>query len=185
VKPLIELETVIINKNFPALSFRAQANDSIILRGPNGAGKSTLLKTIVGLLPIKSGIRRIQCRQIGYVPQLCILPDWLTAQQFLSYKATITNSRAMIDELLNLVGLTEAKRVAVKHFSQGMVQRLFIANALLANPDILILDEPFANIDSTNQQRIKEFIFKTRKDNQIILIASHDADTCANQIIEL
>lgn len=173
------------------------------LLGPNGAGKSTLIQIITGnLKPSEGNIyfngKEIQKegknykRILGYAPQSQGLYDMFTAEKFLEYIALLkemkkTEISRQVAEILETVGLTEARDRKLGGFSGGMKQRILIGQALLGNPQILILDEPTAGLDPKERIRIRNFISRISKD-KIVLIATHvvsDIETIAREIILL
>ena len=171
------------------------------LLGPNGAGKSTLINIIVTALSATSGDvlwngKDIRLKQngfldvLGYVPQTGAFYNHYTANEFLRYIAALKGVRepdAIIDELLHFVNLTEEKNNKIKTFSGGMRQRLGIAQALINDPKILILDEPTAGLDPQERIRVRNLISKIA-DNRIILISTHivpDIEYIANRVILL
>lgn len=173
------------------------------LLGPNGAGKSTLIQIITGnLKPSEGNIyfngKEIQKegenykRILGYAPQSQGLYDMFTAEKFLEYIALLKEMKKeeisrQVAEILETVGLTEARDRKLGGFSGGMKQRILIGQALLGNPKILILDEPTAGLDPKERIRIRNFISRISKD-KIVLIATHvvsDIETIAREIILL
>ena len=173
------------------------------LLGPNGAGKSTLIQIITGNLSASDGeicydgknIKKSEKnykRLLGYVPQNQCIYDSFTAKQFLEYMAILKdvdkkNIPKQIDSILEVVSLTEVKDRKLGGFSGGMRQRILIGQALLGNPEIVILDEPTAGLDPKERIRIRNFISKIAE-NKIVLIATHvvsDVESIAKEIILL
>ena len=173
------------------------------LLGPNGAGKSTLIQIITGNLSASDGeicydgknIKKSEKnykRLLGYVPQSQGIYDSFTAKQFLEYMAILKdvdkkNIPKQIDSILEVVSLTEVKDRKLGGFSGGMRQRILIGQALLGNPEIVILDEPTAGLDPKERIRIRNFISKIAE-NKIVLIATHvvsDVESIAKEIILL
>ncbi|KIL40708.1 hypothetical protein SD70_11515 [Gordoniibacillus kamchatkensis] len=157
------------------------------LLGPNGAGKSTFVKMIVGLLRPTSGEAYIQgfpCgsveanKRLGYLPELFRYPDWLTAAEVLRFQAKLAGmapgameSRAC--EVLKLVGLTKHAGVRVRLFSKGMQQRLGIANALLHDPELVLLDEPSSALDPIGRHDIRELLKTLREHGKTVFLNTH------------
>ena len=178
-------------------------NGIVALIGPNGAGKTTLINTIVGLIqPTKGKILLDQMdirkmgrnyyTHIGYCPQsLHFYPNY-TAEEFLLYIGTMKGmSRqelvAIIPRILEQVNLLPQQKKRIGTFSGGMRQRLGIAQALLHNPSILILDEPTAGLDPCERNRFRNMLSELSSD-RIILIATHiisDIENIANQVLFL
>ena len=173
------------------------------LLGPNGAGKSTLIQIITGNLSASDGeicydgknIKKSEKnykRLLGYVPQNQGIYDSFTAKQFLEYMAILKyvdkeSIPKQIDSILEVVSLTEVKDRKLGGFSGGMRQRILIGQALLGNPEIVILDEPTAGLDPKERIRIRNFISKIAE-NKIVLIATHvvsDVESIAKEIILL
>ncbi len=173
------------------------------LLGPNGAGKSTLMNIITGNLqpddgrvlwngtPLKSlGVD--YRRMLGYAPQQQGLYDGFTGRRFLSYLGTLKEIpkkalAAEIETVAAYVNLTEKIDSLIGTYSGGMKQRLLIAQAMMGNPALLILDEPTAGLDPKERVRIREKIRELSK-GKIILIATHvvsDVQSIAREIIFL
>lgn len=166
------------------------------LLGPNGAGKSTLIKLILGHLYPSSGKiavfgkdpRDVNIKfQIGYLPERSYLYKNLTAQETLNYFGEILNlSKEQInsrtDQLLEMVGLQHSKKRYVGEFSHGMTRRMGLAQALLNDPDFIILDEPTAGLDPVGCREVKDLIITLGKRGKTILLTSHlladVEDTC-------
>ncbi|MFQ9514457.1 MAG: ABC transporter ATP-binding protein [Eubacterium sp.] len=173
------------------------------LLGPNGAGKSTLMNILVDGIKKSSGeilyngksIEKLGAKYrdiIGYVPQQQGLYDTFTAEEFLNYIGNLkainkSEIRNRIDEVLECVNLSNEKRRKLGGFSGGMKQRILIAQALINDPDILILDEPTAGLDPNERIRIRNLIAQISI-NKIVIIATHivsDIEFIAGHIILL
>src|SRR4051794_4933944 len=141
------------------VDLEVQPGELVGLLGPNGAGKSTLVKIACGLVQPSAGVATV-CgatagstdarRQIGYLPELFRFPGWAKADEVLGLHQRLTgSSRGETEraELLDLVGLKEARYARVETMSKGMQQRLGIAQALVGNPRLLLLDEPTSALD--------------------------------------
>lgn len=173
------------------------------LLGPNGAGKTTLMNLMTGnLLPDegcicldgtdiqKLGIRYL--KNIGFVPQQQSLYPTFTGKRFLYYMAALKGvekktAKTEIPELLERLNLTEHQNKKIREYSGGMKQRLLMAQALLGNPKILILDEPTAGVDPKERIEIRNII-KELSDDKIILFATHvvsDIEKAADEILLL
>lgn len=171
------------------------------LLGPNGAGKTTLINVIVGILKpdlgtVKFNEINIQklgldyLDKIGYLPQSPLFYKNFKAREFLLYMCAIkgipkAESEARTEELLKMVNLWEERNKKVGAFSGGMKQRLGIAQVLLNDPDIIILDEPTAGLDPKERIRFRNIISKLST-MKIILLATHivsDIEYIANEVI--
>ncbi|MEM9058837.1 MAG: metal ABC transporter ATP-binding protein [Pseudomonadota bacterium] len=144
--------------------------------GPNGSGKSTLLRLLLGALqPSRGAVTRKPGLKIGYVPQRLALDPTLpiTVERFLCLP--MRHSKHQIDEALNLVGLSDRRHSQVSKLSGGQLQRALLARALLATPDILILDEPTQGLDQHGVSDFYALINSVREDlGCAILMVSHD-----------
>ncbi|MBU3145478.1 ABC transporter ATP-binding protein [Clostridium sp. CF012] len=171
------------------------------LLGPNGAGKTTLMKQIVTLTKPTTGEilyngksiyeKEDEYRNIiGYLPQEFGGYKNFTAKQFLKYVAALKGidknvASEKIDELLNLVGLYEVRNKAVGKFSGGMKRRVGIAQVLLNDPQIVVLDEPTAGLDPQERARFRNLIAEISKD-KIIILSTHiisDIEAVARETI--
>ncbi|WP_421377874.1 ABC transporter ATP-binding protein [Bacillus salacetis] len=171
------------------------------LLAPNGAGKTTLIKMIVTLLFPTSGeilyngtdITSLdeQYRDVlGYLPQEFGYYKNYTPEKYLMYLSALKGmkkkeSEERIRELLRLVGLEEVARKKMKKFSGGMIQRVGIAQAMLNNPKILVLDEPTAGLDPKERARFRKILTELARD-RIIILSTHivsDVESIANEII--
>ena len=160
------------------LSFRVKRGEIFAFLGSNGAGKTTTIKMILGLVGIDSGqVRIAEGVRIGYSPETPYFPPFLTGYEVLAYYADLqklpkSERRAQIPGLLDTVGL-ENSRTRVKNYSKGMLQRLALAQALLGNPDLLILDEPTAGLDALGRVEMMQLIGRLKNGGRTILINSH------------
>lgn len=160
------------------LSFSVEKGEIFAFLGSNGAGKTTTIKMILGLAGIDSGqVELAEGTRIGYSPETPYFPPFLTGYEVMDYYAGIQklpkpDRRAEITELMELVGL-ENNRTKVKNYSKGMLQRLALAQALLGNPELLILDEPTAGLDALGRVEMMQLIGELRGGGRTILINSH------------
>lgn len=157
-------------------------NTEIIgLLGPNGAGKSTLMKSIVGALKIDEGqiifngkdIRENEIeskKNIGFLPENNPLYDEMYVKEYLSFVADLHQvSKHRIDEVIELVGITPEKSKKISQLSKGYQQRVGIAQAILHEPDLLILDEPTNGLDPNQIIEIRNVIKEIGKEKTVIL----------------
>lgn len=160
------------------LSFTMKEGQLFALLGSNGAGKSTTIKMILDLVKKDSGKITIpQNTTIGYSPETPYFPPFLTGMEVLSYYGALQNipkkDRSETGKvLLALVGL-ENDGTKIRFYSKGMLQRLALAQALLGDPDALILDEPCAGLDAMGRIEMLELIGKLKKTGKTILMNSH------------
>ncbi len=146
----------------------------IFLNGPNGSGKTTLLNIIAGAMKQTSGKAEVAGR-VGYchqVPQTC---EELTVKENLEFFSKVFEARdgERVKELIALVGLNEWMETVAGELSTGMKKRLEIAVALLADPEIMIFDEPTTGVDAETKEKIIELV-KKMKGKKTVLIASHE-----------
>ena len=160
------------------LSFHVRKGEIFAFLGSNGAGKTTTIKMILGLVGIDSGeVKLAENVGIGYSPETPYFPPFLTGYEVLEYYAGIqkiskTQRKTEIPKLLETVGL-ENDKTRVKNYSKGMLQRLALAQALLGNPNLLILDEPTAGLDALGRLEIMQLIEKLKIEGKTIIINSH------------
>ena len=171
------------------------------LLGPNGAGKSTLMNIITGNLSPTEGnvkwnkedIKKLGASYrslLGFAPQQQGMYDSFTGTRFLSYMATLKKKKKKelnneIKRVLNYVNMMEVKDQKIGTYSGGMKQRILIAQAIIGNPKLVILDEPTAGLDPKERVRIRERIAELSKD-KIILVSTHvvsDIESIAKKII--
>lgn len=173
------------------------------LLGPNGAGKTTLIRMLCDLLKPTEGKIYLDGEDIhllgedyrdilGYLPQKVGYYPWFTAKEYLIYLACLKgmdkkSARQKADIVLEQVGLLEMQRKKLRTFSGGMLQRIGIAQALLNDPRILILDEPTAGLDPKERIRFRNLIAQLAKDH-FVLLSTHivsDIEHIATDIVVL
>jgi ABC-type multidrug transport system ATPase subunit len=160
------------------------------LLGPNGAGKTTLMKILATLLEPDSGSAEMNGidlitdkhstrKMLGYLPQEFGLYPTLTAEQMLDYFAKLKGvtdkkqRRALVDALLERVNLSSARKQRLDGFSGGMRQRLGIAQALIGDPELIIVDEPTAGLDPEERVRFHNLLSETASDSAVVLLSTH------------
>jgi ABC-2 type transport system ATP-binding protein len=150
------------------------------LLGPNGAGKTTTLKHVLGLMRPNSGRVEVAVTKdrIGYMPENPYFYDYLSGAEFLQFCARLFGGSAherhqRIDQLLRDVGLEEAARVQLRKYSKGMLQRIGIAQALINDPEFVLLDEPMTGLDPVGRVEVKRIIEHLHSAGKTILFNSH------------
>lgn len=160
------------------LQFTVQENEVFALLGSNGAGKSTTIKMLLGLVKKDGGSIAIDAQYaIGYSPETPYFPPFLTGSEVLDYYAGLQKlpKRQRPDvtsSLLKKVGL-ENDRTKVKFYSKGMLQRLALAQALLGDPELLVLDEPCAGLDAMGRIEMLEIIKELKQQGKTVILNSH------------
>jgi ABC-2 type transport system ATP-binding protein len=169
------------------------------LLGPNGAGKTTTLKMILGLLRPTAGRVRLFEREpsdpaararIGFLPEHPYFYDYLTAEEILDLYGRLRGMpravrRERASAILAKVGLTGSTRVALRKLSKGTIQRLGLAQALLHDPDLLILDEPMSGLDPIGRREVRDLILAEKAAGKTIFFSSHiltDAETLCDRV---
>jgi ABC-2 type transport system ATP-binding protein len=169
------------------LSFEVRPHEVFGLLGPNGSGKSTTIKLILGLLKRTSGRIAVFGQpptdvavktRIGYLPEESYLYPFLNARETLDYYGKLFEldykvRQRRIDELLGMVGLASAQFRTVREYSKGMQRRIGIAQALINDPDFLILDEPTTGLDPIGTRQMKDLILELGRRGKTILLSSH------------
>lgn len=145
------------------------------LLGPNGAGKSTLMKILIGLWKADSGTVQVPPR-IGYLPESNPLYEEMYVTEYLQFMASLTEKNSLpfregqgIGSLIDRVGLTPERHKHIRELSKGYRQRVGLAQALLGNPQLLILDEPTTGLDPNQLVEIRSLIRDLGKDRTVIL----------------
>jgi ABC-2 type transport system ATP-binding protein len=165
------------------VSLTVEQGQLVGLLGPNGAGKSTLVKICCGLVRPSSGTATIAGApagskaaraHLGYLAELFRFPGWARADEVLQLHQRLTGSDGgERDELLELVGLADARDRRVEAMSKGMQQRLGIAQALVNRPALLLLDEPTSALDPVGRRVVRELLVELRRRGQSVLLNSH------------
>jgi len=160
-----------------------------VLLGPNGAGKSTLLRMLAGLLRPSHGAIRVfgdsepqEARaRIGYMSHAAMLYDELTAQENLRYFRSLYPGRQCLEpaDALRQVGLDPGLSRYVGQYSQGMRQRTSLARVLLPMPDLLLLDEPFSNMDVESVRQMVSLLARFRHSDRTIVLTTHQRELAA------
>jgi ABC-2 type transport system ATP-binding protein len=184
------------------LSFEIRPHEVFGLLGPNGSGKSTTIKMMLGLLKPSSGRVAIFGKastdvaiksRVGYLPEESYLYGFLNARETLDYYGKLFEldyrvRMRRIDELLDMLGLVGAQFRPVREYSKGMQRRIGIAQALINDPDLLILDEPTTGLDPIGTKQIKDLIIELGRRGKTVLLSSHllaDVEDCVDRLIIL
>jgi len=181
------------------LSIEVDAGEVFGFLGPNGAGKTTTLKLLMQLVFPTSGHAEIlgrplgdldAKRRIGYLPENPYFYDYLTAEELLRYFADLFGIRgaernARVARLLDDVGIGAERRLQLRKFSKGMLQRVGIAQALINEPELVILDEPMSGLDPLGRRDVRNLILRLRDRGCTVFFSSHvlsDAEALCNRV---
>ena len=182
-----------------ALTLAVEPGEVFGFLGPNGAGKTTTLKLLMQLVYPTSGTASIlgrplgdieMKRRIGYLPENPYFYDYLTAEELLSYFAGLfgyrgTERAARVSRLLDEVGLGAERRLQLRKFSKGMIQRVGLAQALINDPEVIFLDEPMSGLDPLGRRDVRALILRLRDEGRTVFFSSHilsDAETLCSRI---
>jgi ABC-2 type transport system ATP-binding protein len=169
------------------LSFEVHPGEVYGLLGPNGSGKSTTLKILLGLVTPNHGRAMIfgqdsrdyhSRRDVGFLPENPYFYKFLTAAETLRFYGKVCGMggaalNKRIDELIHLVGLEDARDRRIGGFSKGMLQRIGLAQALIQDPRLVVLDEPTAGVDPAGSHQIRDLILDLKKRGKTVLLTSH------------
>jgi len=167
--------------------------------GPNGAGKTTTLKMLMGLIYPTSGQAMIfgypvgdpaAKAKLGFLPESPYFYDYLTSREFLNFYGHLFGlwGAALdkrVDGLLELVGMSHARDLQLRKFSKGMLQRVGIAQALINDPELVVLDEPMSGLDPIGRKEVRDLIFRLKESGKTILFSSHilhDAELLCDRV---
>ncbi|MGH7199564.1 MAG: ABC transporter ATP-binding protein [Planctomycetaceae bacterium] len=170
-----------------SLSLDVQRGEVFGLLGPNGSGKTTTLKLLLGLLfPTEGEIAILgkpaadvsKNERIGYLPEESYLYRFLNAEETLDFYGrlfdmTAADRRQRSHDLIQLVGLQNARRRQLKEYSKGMTRRIGLAQALINNPDLVLLDEPTSGLDPIGTREMKDLIIGLRGQGKTVVMCSH------------
>lgn len=193
------LELRRVSKHFsgiPAVdnvSFSARAGEVTGYLGPNGSGKSTTIKMITGLIEVTAGQISFDGklidddlisykRRMGYVPEEPHLYNHLSGVEYLTMVADLRGipvrvANERIDGLLRMLSLHDDRHAAISGYSKGMRQKVLIAAALMHNPDLILLDEPFSGLDVGSALVLRSLITELAARGKVVLFSSHELDT--------
>ena len=170
-----------------ALDLEIRRGEIFGLLGPNGSGKTTTIKLILGLLFPTSGQALVfgkdatdvhKNERIGYLPEESYLYKFLNAEETLDFYGRLFDMpravrRQRVADLIEMVGLEWAKRRQLKEYSKGMTRRIGLAQALINDPELIVLDEPTTGLDPIGTHEMKEMIVDLRKKGKTVLMCSH------------
>ena len=191
-----------MRRSLDNLSFQVEEGEVFGFLGPNGAGKTTTMKLLMGLIFPVSGTARIRGRaiddvamhrEIGYLPEQPYFYDYLTARELLDYYARFSNysapeRRERVGKFLALVGLAAAADVQLRKFSKGMLQRVGIAQAILHDPPVVILDEPMSGLDPVGRREVRDIIQTLKEQGRTVFFSTHilsDAEMLCDRVAVL
>jgi ABC-2 type transport system ATP-binding protein len=181
------------------LSLRVESGEVFGFLGPNGAGKTTTIKLLTGLIFPTEGTASIldrpigapaAFRSLGYLPENPYFYDYLTAAELLNYfgrffPMTAEERRRRVETVLEQAGLTESRDVALRKFSKGMMQRIGIAQAVLHNPEIVLLDEPMSGLDPVGRRDVRNLILRLKAEGKTVFFSTHilsDAEALCDRV---
>src|SRR6202161_2343157 len=188
-----------MKRSLEGLTMRVEDGEVFGFLGPNGAGKSTTIKLLVGLIFPTAGDARIlgkpisdisMHQDIGYLPEQPYFYDYLTAAELLDYFAQIHNFKATerrerVDRMLKKVGLETARKIQLRKYSKGMLQRVGLAQAILHDPKVVILDEPMSGLDPLGRREVRDIILELKKQGKTVLFSTHilsDAEMLCDRV---
>ena len=181
------------------LSMQVETGEVFGFIGPNGAGKSTTIKLLMGLIFPTTGSARIlgkpisdveMHRYIGYLPEQPYFYDYLTAAELLDYFARIHELSAAerherIPRMLKKVGLETARKIHLRKYSKGMLQRVGLAQAILHDPKVVILDEPMSGLDPVGRREVRDIILELKREGKTVMFSTHilsDAEMLCDRV---
>lgn len=181
------------------LDLQVKEGEIFGLLGPNGAGKTTTIKILMGIHFPTRGSAQILGRplgdkwakaQVGYLPENPYFYDYLTGYEFLDYYGRLYGMprnlrKKRIDEMLELVGLRHAASVPLRGYSKGMLQRAGIAQALINDPKLVVLDEPQSGLDPIGRKEVRDIILSLRDQGKTVFFSSHilqDAEMVCDRV---
>jgi len=181
------------------LNMQVETGEVFGFIGPNGAGKSTTIKLLMGLIFPTAGSARIlgkpindvaMHRDIGYMPEQPYFYDYLTAAEVLDYFARFHDLSAAdrndrVQKMLKKVGLETAGKIQLRKYSKGMLQRVGLAQAILHDPQVVILDEPMSGLDPVGRREVRDIILELKRDGKTVMFSTHilsDAEMLCDRV---
>jgi ABC-2 type transport system ATP-binding protein len=208
--PAIEIEN--LTKEYPygflslkkrlsleGLTLQVESGEVFGFLGPNGAGKSTTIKCLMRLIFPTKGTARIlgksiedvsMHRDIGYLPEQPYFYDYLTAAEVLDYFARFHDLKASdrkvrVQAMLKKVGLESARKIQLRKYSKGMLQRVGLAQAVLHDPQVVVLDEPMSGLDPLGRREVRDIILELKREGRTVLFSTHilsDAEMLCDRV---
>jgi ABC-2 type transport system ATP-binding protein len=186
-------------RSLEGLTMQVESGEVFGFLGPNGAGKSTTIKLLVGLIFPDAGMARIlgrpitdieMHRDIGYLPEQPYFYDYLTAAEVLDYFAqfhdlTAADRNERVARMLKKVGLETAQKIQLRKYSKGMLQRVGLAQAILHDPKVVILDEPMSGLDPIGRREVRDIILELKREGKTVLFSTHilsDAEMLCDRV---
>jgi ABC-2 type transport system ATP-binding protein len=186
-------------RSLEGLTMQVESGEVFGFLGPNGAGKSTTIKLLVGLIFPDAGSARIlgkpitdieMHRDIGYLPEQPYFYDYLTAAEVLDYFArfhdlTASDRSERVERMLKKVGLETARKIQLRKYSKGMLQRVGLAQAILHDPKVVILDEPMSGLDPIGRREVRDIILELKREGRTVLFSTHilsDAEMLCDRV---
>lgn len=174
-------------KILKGISFNVEQGEIFGYLGPNGAGKTTTIKCILGLIFPEQGDIKIlgypylslkSKEKLGFLPENPYFYDYLTAEEFLDFYSRLYHlpsdqTKEKIRFLIKLVGLEKARDLQLRKFSKGMLQRIGLAQALVNDPEFVILDEPLGGLDPLGRKEMRDIIFQLKEKGKTVFLSSH------------
>jgi ABC-2 type transport system ATP-binding protein len=175
------------------LTLSVQEGEVVGFIGPNGAGKTTTIKTLMGFIYPTGGTAKvlgfeagskIARSRTGYLPEVALYYDFLTAQEILRVYGRLQgipsrDLREMIPRLISLVGLTGFERLRLRNFSRGMLQRIGLAQAIMGDPELLILDEVTSGLDPVGRRDLRDILKDFKSRGKTVFFSSHELSEVA------
>jgi len=181
------------------VTFTVQRGQIFGFVGPNGAGKTTTIRTLMGLIKPTGGSAtilghalpsRAARERLGFLPETPYFYDYLTVGELLDLAGRIfglpsATRRKRADELIERVGLGRARTQSLKKFSKGMLQRAGLAQALMNDPELVVLDEPMSGLDPIGRKEVRDLIVELREQGKTVFFSSHiltDIEAIADRV---
>src|SRR6266702_4610481 len=181
------------------LNMQVETGEVFGFIGPNGAGKSTTIKLLMRLIFPTAGSARIlgkpisdveMHRDVGYLPEQPYFYDYLTAAELLDYFArfhdlTAADRKERVQRMLKKVGLETARKIQLRKYSKGMLQRVGLAQAILHDPKVVILDEPMSGLDPVGRREVRDIILELKREGKTVMFSTHilsDAEMLCDRV---